>query len=116
MPSPRYGHKQVKVLLWIVVDDETGEPSKKIRHLEGTHRVLVEVEIDEEIAAEVLELNQMPGIRTYGSCQGEAPWMPRHVAVSWQDDEALARLLSRFPNIQQTGRNRGTVLLNKEVK
>lgn len=63
--------------------------------------VKVWADVDEGIAAAVIQLNEIPGIRTYASCQGTTgergpePYGP-YVMFSWRDAEALDRVRLEF--------------------
>ncbi len=57
--------------------------------------VQVWVDVDEDIVSLVRELNTWPDIRTLSSCQGGLTYKP-YVAVTWNDDFTLTRLLRRF--------------------
>jgi hypothetical protein len=62
-----------------------------------TRPIKVWIDADVGIADFILELNEIPGIRTLASCQGTIgeggaePYGP-HVMVSWEDSAALDRL------------------------
>jgi hypothetical protein len=67
-----------------------------------THRTVpiqVWVDVDEGIVQMVMELNTIPGVRTWSSCQGMAdgphPYPP-HVMVAWDTDETFVILKSRY--------------------
>jgi hypothetical protein len=53
--------------------------------------VQVWADVDEGVAELVIELNGIPGVRTYGCCQGTGT-MDAYVAVGWADDTARVRL------------------------
>ena len=60
-----------------------------------TVRVKVWADIDAGIADMVLRLNDIPGVRTYASCQGTKDYAP-YVMTSWPDEETLERLKAEF--------------------
>ncbi len=63
--------------------------------------IKVTVDVDEGISDLVLYLNSIPGVRTFGSCQGTigeggpAPYRPE-VIVTWDSADTFARLQSEF--------------------
>ena len=72
------------------------------RHqLKATRVVWVKVDADAEIAQMVIDLNEIPGVRTHSSCQGTigegGPHPYRaYVMCSWRDEAALNFLKSRY--------------------
>lgn len=70
-------------------------------NVHSTVAVQVWVDVDEGIAPDVIRLNAMPGVRTLSSCQGTigeggaAPY-GKYVMVSWEDDDALARIRGEY--------------------
>lgn len=83
-----------------------------------TRALRVWVDVDEGIADLVLVLNDIPGVRTYASCQGTideggaAPYAA-HVMVGWADDGARALLgvaaIAFGGRIEELGPNLGYV-------
>ena len=69
------------------------------------------VDIDRGIASMVKGLNEIPGVRTHASCEGNldngpAPYGP-YVMVSWSTPEARAAIAARY-NIEEIDRDYGT--------
>lgn len=64
-----HAHKQIRTQVWAMVD--TG------------------------IADAVHRLNEMAGVMTHTSCEGDTAYAP-YIMVSWDDDEARARILAEY--------------------
>jgi hypothetical protein len=61
-------------------------------------RMLVWAKIDSGIAEHVRYLMELPGVLTHTSCEGGGclPELRAYVMVTWDDDEARARIVERY--------------------